>query len=125
MSKPKKQSRTLPEPAIRIEFGTLLAGQELLQAKLTRFSSFVGNPDYINEQSMALIMEVSEALRETPWKSWKKQQNLNMVKFREELADVQLFLLNLIISTGLSADDFLAICAAKQRLNFTRQDSGY
>jgi len=73
----------------------------------------------------ALIVEVVEAGNETPWKSWKKQQELNLDEFADELADIQLFLLNLVLSTGLSWAEFKEKLKKKQDKNFERQSNNY
>lgn len=99
--------------------------QRAFQQMLKQHETLCLNPDFVKEQSMMLFMEVSEALRETPWKSWKKNQSWNIAAFREELADIQIVLINLIISSGLSPAEFFDIVSKKQDLNFSRQAGGY
>lgn len=84
-----------------------------------------GNIDFIRDQTLALIAEVTEAMNETPWKSWKRQQAFNEEKFVEELVDCQLILLNLVLSSGISASHFVEACKQKQEINVARQKDGY
>jgi len=111
-----------------VTFSTLLQKQKDFQVYLKKCedaSFLLNNIDFIKEQSMALIVEVTEALNEIPWKTWKKDQQLNLPAFHEELADIQLFLINLVIASGLSADAFMKLCFSKQQLNVSRQQRGY
>lgn len=108
----------------KADFAVLMSVQKRFQLRLGKEDLF-NDVEFIKEQAMALMIEVAEALNETPWKSWKKNQQLNLPAFREELADIQLFLINLVIASGLSADGFIELCRSKQRLNESRQQEGY
>ena len=48
--------------------------QEDLQKRFSHGVNLVGNQEYITSMTVALIDEAMEAIRETPWKYWKKQQ---------------------------------------------------
>jgi dimeric dUTPase (all-alpha-NTP-PPase superfamily) len=80
--------------------------------------------EYINEQSLALIVEISEALQETPWKSWKRTKEFDEQKFKEEIIDCWHFLLNLTLST-MDSDEFFQLFLIKNFKNIKRQNEGY
>lgn len=86
---------------------------------------YKNNVQYIKEQMLCLINEAMEALNEIPWKYWKYHQQHNNDKFVKELVDVQLFLVNLIISNGLSTEQFLQLCLEKQQTNISRIKENY
>ena len=79
----------------------------------------------ITINAIALIDEVMETLRETPWKPWKKQQQLNNERMREELVDALHFFINLCLTAGMSADDLYEGYMRKNRVNYKRQKEGY
>lgn len=97
--------------------------------KQKEFQKLVGNDinsqSFRNEMLYAMVAEIVEAGNETPWKSWKKQQSFDRVKFLEELADVQIFLINLVLSANASSEEFLKIIENKINKNFERQKNGY
>jgi len=97
--------------------------------KQKKFQKFIGNDinsqKFRNEMLYAIIAEVVEAGNETTWKSWKKTQEFNKNKFVEELADVQIFLINLVISSGISWKEFQNEIEKKIKINFKRQENEY
>lgn len=108
------------------EIYLLLAERQCtLQEKLDVFGPKLHNVPYIMEQLTAIMVEAGEALQETPWKSWKKSQRFHVAAFQEELADIQLFLLNTVNASGLTPVEFLELCKKKQDVNFNRQNTGY
>lgn len=80
---------------------------------------------FITVQTLALIDEAMEALRETPWKPWKKKQELMKEKFKEELVDAWHFLINLTLASEMTADEFYERFKMKNRINNERIDKGY
>ena len=125
MAKTTDESQQLGNQAESSILSSIFEKQITFQRMLKQHEDLHLNPDFVKEQSMMLFMEVSEALRETPWKSWKKNQAWNVAGFREELADIQIVLINLIISSGMSPAEFFDIVSTKQNLNFARQAGGY
>jgi dimeric dUTPase (all-alpha-NTP-PPase superfamily) len=75
--------------------------------------------------SLALIDEIMEALRETPWKPWKKQQEFHQEKFKEELIDCWHFLINLTLASGMDAQELYDKFVNKNNENFKRQKNNY
>lgn len=53
--------------------------------------------DYVRKNVLAAIKELTEALDEVGWKWWATSEHFNPREFAEEIADVQLFLDNLIL----------------------------
>jgi hypothetical protein len=99
-----------------MDFNKIYQEQTDFQYKYTdKFSQIKADPklkqDYINQQFLALMDEISEALRETRWKDkdinihgWKKQ-TFNTKEFKLELIDIFKFLMNLFIVTGTTANE--------------------
>jgi len=81
--------------------------------------------EYISTMTLAAIDELMEALRETPWKPWKKKQKLNVDEFKEELIDVWHFLINLSIASGMDSYEVVARFTLKNNINKKRKDEGY
>ena len=89
------------------------------------FRSDITSQQFRNDMMLALIAEVIEAANETPWKPWKKHQSFDRKKFLEELADVQIFLINLVLSANANYKEFEKIVKSKINTNFKRQENGY
>lgn len=85
----------------------------------------ITDPVFVRSQSLALIDEIMEALHETAWKPWKKQQSINLKNFRKELIDAWHFLLNLSLAAFDSATDLHYMFSRKHAINNKRQDEGY
>jgi len=84
-----------------------------------------GNQPYITVMTVALIDEAMEALRETPWKPWKKQQQFNKEKMQEELVDLLHFFVNLCLASGMDAKKLFEVYTYKNAINHQRQEDGY
>ena len=80
---------------------------------------------FINMMTIALIDEVMEAIRETPFKDWKKNQEFNAEGFKEELVDAWHFLINLSLASGMSSDELYERFINKNKVNHERQDKKY
>lgn len=81
--------------------------------------------EYIRTQTLALIDELMEALRETPWKPWKKNQEYNEEQFQNELIDAWHFLINLTLASGMNSTTLFQKFISKNTKNHQRQDEGY
>ena len=81
--------------------------------------------DYIRSQTLACIDELMEALHNTPWKPWKKNQKFDREKFKEELVDVWHFLINLTLASGMGPTSLYQRFIKKNKENNKRQDEGY
>lgn len=60
---------------------------------------------YITDMATACTGELHEALGETGWKPWTTSQHINTEAFRDELTDAWLFLLNLMLASGMTGKD--------------------
>jgi dimeric dUTPase (all-alpha-NTP-PPase superfamily) len=105
-------------------FTHLMCRQAIIQEMMGNLGR-IDQPEFLREQALALIVEVSEALQEMPWKSWKRGQVAKIVKFRDELVDVQIFLCNLLLIAKIDPQEFMHLCMAKQQVNIQRQQENY
>ncbi len=96
--------------------------QETLQKKL---GTDVSTQEFYTMMTLAAIDELCEALRETPWKPWKKQQTLNTELVKEELVDVLHFFVNLCIAVGLDSQELYQMYYKKNLVNEKRKQEGY
>lgn len=81
--------------------------------------------DLINMNTIACVDELFEALRETPWKPWKKNKIYSEEKFKDELIDAWHFLINLSIISGMDYKELFDRFFDKNKENHKRQDVGY
>lgn len=95
--------------------------QIVLQTRLKKFPLSEKNKQaYINETVLALVDEVMEALRETPWKSWKKNATYNKKEFRGEIVDIWHFIINLSLAAGFTPKSLHEAFMEKNKENHTR-----
>jgi len=80
--------------------------------------------EFKNLMFLGLFEESVELMKETPFKCHKKKQQFNKEKFLEECVDLQLYLINLVMSETTS-EEFLTLIKQKQQINFNRQAAGY
>lgn len=97
--------------------------QEKLQEKLN--NNVYHNQEFINIMTLAAIDELMEAIRETPWKPWKKQQEFNETTFKKEIIDLWHFIINLSLAAGYTADTLYKDFEEKNNINHQRQKEGY
>ena len=96
--------------------------QEELQRKL---HTDVRSQEFYTIMTIALIDELMESLRETPWKPWKKQQKLNRERLQQELIDAWHFMINLSIAAGLSSKKVHKAFIYKNKINIKRHQNEY
>lgn len=85
---------------------------------------------YIRTQAFALIAEVIESVDETHWKPWATRPASedvipNRDRYKGELADVFIFLMNLMLAGGVTMSDLAEAVSVKQAKNRERWTSGY
>jgi len=80
---------------------------------------------FLMETSAALMCEVTEAMNETGWKPWASSQHINSDAYREELADIFIFLMNLLLIDDMQMMELARLVDAKQTKNVKRQMEGY
>lgn len=80
---------------------------------------------YIREQALALTDELHEALAEVGWKSWATSAHINRDAYAGELADVFIFLMNLMLVGDITPSELMGLVRNKIAKNNQRQDDGY
>jgi dimeric dUTPase (all-alpha-NTP-PPase superfamily) len=75
--------------------------------------------------SSALVHEAIELQRETNWKWWKKEKDIDIKKIQEEIIDIWHFLIQLSIESGLDSKKLIEIYIKKNEENLNRQKRGY
>ena len=91
----------------------LLAGYSIKTINFIRLS-FIG-----------IITEACEALEETNWKPWKKPQDKDEEKFKEEIVDIWHFLINLTLASGMNAEELMRRFKSKNSINTRRHKEKY
>lgn len=101
--------------------------QKELQEKLAveKFGKLEFNQEYINNNMIALVDELFETLRETPFKYWKKNQKLNINAARQEAVDSFHFFMNLLIGLGIDSEMLYKMYCEKNKINHERVKEGY
>ena len=105
----------------------LFEKQVILQTRLGNlpYKSDEQRQKFINMMTIACIDEVMEAIRETRFKDWKKNQEYNEDKFQDELVDAWHFLINLSLASGMTAQSLYDKFTEKNKINHERQDRKY
>ena len=75
--------------------------------------------------SSAIIHECVELQRETNFKWWKKQKELDISHIKEELVDIQHFLIQLAIELGMTPEELIEEYNKKLDENIERARNGY
>jgi len=84
----------------------------------------ISTQEYKNQMFLGLFEESVELMKETKFKAHKKHQVFNEKAFLEECVDLQLYLINLVI-TSSNYEEFLKLIEEKQNKNTERQQDGY
>lgn len=94
----------------------------------------VGTPDTMTEEEQqrwvlnycrAMTQEIAELTDSIPWKWWAKYQKFDKQNARVEVVDLFHFLISAAEILGMTADDVFDYYAAKNKVNFQRQETGY
>ncbi len=80
---------------------------------------------WILNYTRAMQQELSELVDSVPWKWWAKYQEFDEQNAKVEVIDLFHFLISLAQVLGMTAEDVYEIYAKKNKVNHTRQDSGY
>ena len=79
---------------------------------------------YIREVALCLEDELHEALEHVHWKPWKASRGFkDLSKYREELADVLHFVLDLYVAADMTGSEIYKDYLAKHRENVRRRSS--
>ena len=98
-----------------------LQGQFDAELLERRNLSHITYDEWMQKETLALISELCEMLRETNFKWWKNPQENNMDAVREELVDVLHFYVSMCLKAGMDADELFRRYLAKNEENFRRQ----
>jgi dimeric dUTPase (all-alpha-NTP-PPase superfamily) len=77
------------------------------------------------ENAYSLTDEIHEAMDETGWKPWAKSNHLNREAFHSEMVDAWHFFMNMMLHSGMTADDLYQGYLKKNAKNIQRQVEGY
>ena len=93
----------------------------------TRPDSVAGQVASLKENILAALVELAgEVPREFHWKFWAHDEPwVNREAILEEIVDVQHFLANMLVTIGVTDDEYEAAYIAKQEKNRQRQRDGY
>lgn len=76
---------------------------------------------YLREVILCATDELHEVLAEVNWKPWKKSRGIkDVAAYREEVADVMHFILDLYLAAGLTGEDIYQDYVAKHNINIDR-----
>jgi len=114
----------------------MFAIQYKSQEKLGIYNKIKDNPalkqQYINQMILACQEELIEIMRETAYKNpefvpfgWKKQQQFNRDKFKEELVDLWHFVMNLANAMEITPEEFYETYIYKNKVNLERWENDY
>ena len=73
----------------------------------------------------AMQQELAELTDSVPWKWWAKYQEFDKQNAKVEIVDLFHFLISLAQVMGMTSDDVFNAYLEKNKVNHTRQDSGY
>lgn len=79
---------------------------------------------YLREVILCATDELHEVLAEVNWKPWKQSRGIkDVAAYREEVADVMHFILDLYLAAGLTGEDIYQDYVAKHNINIDRTTS--
>lgn len=106
----------------------MLAGQHDAQRTIGHEFSTMTDEEragFISIMVLACEDELHEALGEVGWKPWATSRHINKEEYMGELTDAWLFLMNLMLAGGMTADDLIRLTAKKQDNLIRRVSKGY
>lgn len=92
--------------------------RELLEKRHLENISF---DEWMQKETLAIVSELCEMLRETNFKWWKNPKETNMDAVKEELVDVLHFFVSMCIKSGMDAQELHMRYLGKNKENFDRQ----
>lgn len=82
-------------------------------------------PEWVLNYTRAMQQELAELTDSVPWKWWAKYQEYDKQNARVEVVDLFHFLVSLAQVLGMSAEDVYEAYLKKNKVNHSRQESGY
>ncbi len=114
-----------PACFLRFKQKDLLGTMFYMQGEFQKSLKVNLNQQYLNTMILACIDELTEILRETPWKPWKKNQEFNKEKYKDEVVDLFHFFMNLCLYAGMGVDELYNRYYIKMEINKKRQVQKY
>ncbi len=81
--------------------------------------------EWVLNYTRAMQQELSELIDSVPWKWWAKYQKFDEQNARVEVVDLFHFLISIAQTLGMSAEDVHRAYLAKNKVNHSRQETGY
>lgn len=115
------QSGVSSDSSIIDELLTLQTSLEQAWGRLPDLTDAEAVSEYIRQTVLCATDELHELLHEVHWKPWKEGHGIRDVEaYREELADVVHFVLDLYLAAGLTGDDLVNDYLSKHHENVRR-----
>lgn len=115
------QSGVSSDSSIIDELLTLQTSLEQAWGRLPDLTDAEAVSEYIRQTVLCATDELHELLHEVHWKPWKASCGIRDVEaYREELADVLHFILDLYLAAGLTGDDLVNDYFSKHHENVQR-----
>lgn len=115
------QSGVSSDSSIIDELLTLQTSLEQAWGRLPDLDDGAAVSSYIRQTVLCATDELHELLHEVHWKPWKEGHGIRDVEaYREELADVVHFVLDLYLAAGLTGDDLVNDYFSKHQENIRR-----
>ena len=115
------QSGVSSDSSIIDELLTLQTSLEQAWGRLPDLTDAEAVSEYIRQTVLCATDELHELLHEVHWKPWKEGHGIRDVEaYREELADVVHFVLDLYLAAGLTGDDLMNDYFSKHHENVRR-----
>lgn len=115
------QSGVSLDSSIIDELLTLQTSLEQAWGRLPDLTDAEAVSEYIRQTVLCATDELHELLHEVHWKPWKEGHGIRDVEaYREELADVVHFVLDLYLAAGLTGDDLVNDYFSKHHENVRR-----
>lgn len=115
------QSGVSSDSSIIDELLTLQTSLEQAWGRLPDLTDAEAVSEYIRQTVLCATDELHELLHEVHWKPWKEGHGIrDLEAYREELADVVHFVLDLYLAAGLTGDDLVNDYFSKHHENVRR-----
>ena len=80
---------------------------------------------WVLNYTRAMQQEIAELIDSVPWKWWAKYQEFDEQNAKVEVVDLFHFLISLAQVLGMTPEDAYEAYTKKNKVNHSRQDSGY
>lgn len=77
--------------------------------------------EWMQKETLAIVSELCEMLRETNFKWWKNPKEVDMDAVKEEFVDVLHFFVSMCIKAGMDSNELHRLYLMKNKENFDRQ----